>query len=49
MRGLIPYQPWAKAKQMEYLADMYAPAKRMDVDVDIRCFPRGVPKASSAS
>jgi len=47
MRGLVPYQPWAKAKQMEYLADMYAPAKRMDVDVDIRCFPRGVPKAST--
>ena len=47
MRGVIPYQPWAKAKQMEYLADMYAPAKRMDVDVDIRCFPRGVPKAST--
>ena len=47
MRGVIPYQPWAKAKQMEYLAAMYAPAKRMDVDVDIRCFPRGVPKAST--
>jgi hypothetical protein len=47
MRGQIPYQPWAKAKQMELLAAMYAPAKRTDVDVDLRCFPRGVPKAST--
>ena len=47
MRGVIPYQPWAKAKQMEYLAAMYAPEKRMDVDVDVRCFPRGVPRAST--
>jgi hypothetical protein len=47
MGGLIPYQPWAKAKQMELLAAMYAPAKRMDIDVDVRCFPRGVPKAST--
>ena len=47
MRGTIPYQPWAKAKQMEYLAAMYAPAKRMDTDTDVRCFPRGVPRAST--
>jgi hypothetical protein len=47
MHGLIPYQPWAKAKQMEYLAAMYAPAKRMDLDVDVRCFARGVPRASA--
>jgi hypothetical protein len=47
MRGLLPYQPWAQARRMEYLAAMYAPAKRMDVDVDVRCFPRGVPKAST--
>jgi hypothetical protein len=25
MGGLIPYQPWAKARQMELLAAMYAP------------------------
>lgn len=47
LRGQIPYQPWAKSKQLELLAAMYAPAKRMDVDVDVRCFPRGVPKAST--
>ena len=47
MRGVIPYQPWAKAKQMELLAAMYAPEKRMDVDVDVRCFPRGVPRAGT--
>jgi hypothetical protein len=46
MRGQIPYQPWAKAKQMEMLAAMYAPAKRMDLDTDVRCFPRGVPRAT---
>jgi hypothetical protein len=45
--GMIPYQPWAKAKQMELRAAMYAPTKRMDLDVDVRCFPRGVPKAST--
>jgi hypothetical protein len=47
MRGLIPYQPWAKQKQMELRAAMYAPVRRMDLDVDVRCFPRGVPKAST--
>jgi hypothetical protein len=42
MHGMIPYQDWAKTKQMELRAAMFAPAKRMDVDVDVRCFPRGV-------
>ena|SRR5437773_1830010 len=43
MRGMIPYQPAALAKKMEYLAATYAPAKRMDTDTDVRCFVRGVP------
>lgn len=47
MHGLIPYRPEAQAKRMEDLAAMYAPTKRMEVDVDIRCFPRGVPRAST--
>src|SRR2546427_11972380 len=43
MRGMIPYQPAALAKKMEYLAATYAPAKRMDTDTDGRGYGRGVP------
>src|ERR1700674_3785578 len=45
MKGRIPYQPWAKAKQMELLAGLYAPQKRMDMDPQVRCTLLGVPSA----
>lgn len=48
LRGMIPYQSWAEAKRREYLAAMYAPQRRMDMDTDNRCFVRGVPHASTA-
>jgi hypothetical protein len=37
LHGMIPYQPWAEKKRMEYLAATYAPQKRMDLDTDILC------------
>src|SRR5262249_39707522 len=44
MKGQIPYQPWAKARQMDSLAAQYAPGKRMDLPPEIRCITlRGVP------
>jgi hypothetical protein len=49
MRGMVPYQPWAQAKRMEYMAALYAPAKRMDLDVDARCVLPGVPRAASSA
>src|SRR4029077_5640999 len=45
MKGKIPYQPWAKAKQMELLSAIYAPQKRMDLDPEVLCFLVGIPHA----
>lgn len=41
MKGRIPYQPWAKAKQMEFLAGEYAPQRRMMMP-DVACFELSV-------
>ncbi|MDP8989994.1 MAG: hypothetical protein M3N41_07935 [Acidobacteriota bacterium] len=46
--GMIPYNPEAQKKKMEYLAGIYAPMKRMDIDTDVRCFFRGVPHDMTA-
>lgn len=46
MRGMIPYQPWAQEKRMEILKAMYAPQRRMDLEPDVLCWPRGVPRVS---
>jgi hypothetical protein len=46
--GLIPYNAEAQKKKMEYLAGVYAPTKRMDMDTDVLCFLRGVPHDMTA-
>ena len=46
--GMIPYRPAAERQRMDYLAAMYAPQRRMDLDTDVLCFPRGVPHATTA-
>ena len=46
--GMIPYNPEAQKKKMEYLAAIYAPSKRMDMDTDTLCFFRGVPHDMTA-
>ncbi len=45
MRGMIPYQPWAQAKRMDYLAAWYAPQRRMDVPPAYMCAMYGVSRA----
>lgn len=47
MRGMIPYQPWAQARRMEYLAGIYAPTKRMDLPPTVLCFLPGVPRIAT--
>src|SRR5262249_15682294 len=44
LKGRIPYQPWAKAKQMELEAAEYAPQRRMDLHLEARCFLTGIPQ-----
>ena len=47
MRGMIPYQPWAQAKRLEYLAGQYAPTKRMDLPRTVLCFLPGVSRSAA--
>jgi hypothetical protein len=46
--GLIPYNEEGQKKKMEYLAGVYAPTKRLDMDTDVLCFFRGVPHDTTA-
>jgi hypothetical protein len=43
--GLVPFQPWAKARQEEFLAHLFNPTRPEYVEPFARCSPGGVPKS----
>jgi len=43
--GELPYQPWARAQQQEFLKYFYDPIKEQYVEPLARCAPAGVPKS----
>ena len=43
--GQIPFQPWARARQQEFLANFHNPTKPEYIEPLARCAPGGVPKS----
>ena len=43
--GQVPFQPWARAKQQEFLAHFHNPTKPEYIEPLARCAPGGVPKS----
>ena len=43
--GEVPFQPWARAKQQEFLAHFHNPTSPEYVEPLARCAPAGVPKS----
>lgn len=43
--GQVPFQPWARARQQEFLANFHNPTKPEYVEPLARCAPGGVPKS----
>lgn len=43
--GQVPFQPWARAKQQEFLQNFFDPKKPEYVEPYARCAPGGVPKS----
>lgn len=43
--GQVPFQPWARARQEEFLVHLFDPTKPEYVEPFARCFPGGVPKS----
>ncbi len=43
--GQVPFQPWARAKQQEFLANFGNPSKPEHIEPLARCAPNGVPKS----
>lgn len=43
--GQVPFQPWARAKQQEFLQNFFDPVKPEYVEPYARCAPGGVPKS----
>ena len=43
--GQVPFQPWAREKQQEFLTNFSNPTKPEYVEPFARCFPGGVPKS----
>jgi len=43
--GQVPFQPWAREKQQEFLANFSNPTKPEYVEPFARCWPGGVPKS----
>jgi hypothetical protein len=43
--GEIPFQPWARARQQEFLANFHNPTKPQYIEPLARCAPAGVPKS----
>ncbi len=43
--GRIPYQPWARAKQLEFAANFSNPTRPQYIEPFARCAPGGVPKS----
>ena len=43
--GQVPFQPWARARQQEFLANFHNPTKPEYIEPLARCAPGGVPKS----
>jgi hypothetical protein len=43
--GQVPFQPWARAKQSEFLANFFNPTRPEYIEPGARCAPAGIPKA----
>jgi hypothetical protein len=43
--GEVPFQPWARAKQQEFLANFFNPTKQEYIEPGAHCAPAGVPKS----
>lgn len=43
--GQVPFQPWARAAQQEFLANFHNPTKPQYIEPLARCAPGGVPKS----
>jgi hypothetical protein len=43
--GEVPFQPWARAKQQELLANFFNPTKPEYIEPGAHCAPAGVPKS----
>jgi hypothetical protein len=43
--GEVPFQPWARAKQQEFVANFHKPTEQWHVEPLARCAPGGVPKS----
>ena len=43
--GQVPFQPWARALQQEFAANLYNPVKPQYIEPLARCAPGGVPKS----
>jgi hypothetical protein len=43
--GQVPFQPWAREKQREFLRNFSDPTKPEYVEPFARCFPGGIPKS----
>ena len=43
--GQVPFQPWARAKQQEFLKNFHNPAEAWQIEPLARCAPAGVPKS----
>ena len=43
--GQVPFQPWARAKQQEFLANFHNPVRPEYIEPLARCAPAGVPKS----
>ena len=43
--GQVPFQPWARAVQQEFLANFHNPTKPEYIEPLARCAPAGVPKS----
>ena len=43
--GQVPFQPWARERQQEFLANFHNPTKPQHIEPLARCAPGGVPKS----
>jgi hypothetical protein len=43
--GEVPFQPWARAKQQEFLNNFFNPTRQEYVEPGAHCAPAGVPKS----
>jgi hypothetical protein len=44
--GKLPYQPWAAARRIEHLKNLFTPTKWAHLDPEDRCLVQGVPRSN---